>query len=151
MIIDRIENAHLYVPMHKRFKKALAVLADPVIASKPDGRYAVDGDDIYYIVQHYTTKPIDQCRLESHKKYIDIQALIAGQEILCWSPIHDLEVIDPYNEAKDIMFYRVGTTLTQTRLEPGIFCLLYPQDAHLPCCQVTGPAAVHKVVFKIRV
>ena len=118
---------------------------------KPDGRYPVDGDDLYYIVQHYTTKPIDQGRFESHKKYIDIQALIAGQEILGYSPIHGLEVVEPYDEAKDIMFYRVGTILAQTRLEPGLFCLLYPHDAHLPSCQVTCPAAVHKVVFKIRV
>lgn len=151
MIIDRTENGHLYEPLHKRFRKAFAVLADPAIAQKPDGRYPVDGDDLYYIVQHYTTKPIDQGRFESHKKYIDIQALIAGQEILGWSPINGLEVVEPYDEAKDIMFYRVGTILAQTRLEPGLFCLLYPHDAHLPSCQVTCPAAVHKVVFKIRV
>ena len=150
MIIDQVENAHLYEPLHRRFQKAFSVLADPAIAGKPDGRYPVDGDDLYYIVQHYTTKPIDQGRFESHRKYIDIQALIAGQEILCWSPIHDLEVIEPYNETKDIMFYHVGESIAQTRLEPGIFCLLYPDDAHLPCCQVTSPAPVHKVVFKIR-
>jgi len=28
---------------------------------------------------------------------------------------------------------------------------LYPQDAHLPGCQVACPSPVHKVVFKIRV
>ncbi len=151
MIIDRTEKARLYEPLHKRFQKAFAVLSDPAIGEKPDGSYPVDGDDLYYIVQHYTTKPIDQGRFESHKKYIDVQALIAGQEILAWSPIHGLEVVEPYDEAKDIMFYRVGTILAQTRLVPGLFCLLYPQDAHLPCCQVTYPAAVHKVVFKIRV
>ncbi|MEN6429205.1 MAG: YhcH/YjgK/YiaL family protein [Phycisphaerales bacterium] len=151
MIIDRIENARLYEPLHERFQKAFGVLADPAIAGKPDGRYPVDGDDLYYIVQHYTTKPIDQGRFESHKKYIDIQALIAGQEVLGWSPTKGLEVVEPYDEAKDIMFYRVGTILAQTRLELGLFCLLYPHDAHLPSCQVTCPAPVHKVVFKVRV
>ena len=151
MIVDRVENAHLYGPLHGRFPKAFAALTDPAIARRPDGRYPVDGDDLFYIIQHYTTKPIDQGRLESHKKYVDIQALIAGQEILGWSPIDGLEVIDPYDEAKDIMFFRAGTTMTQTRLEPGIFCLLYPNDGHMPSCQVAGPALVHKVVFKIRV
>jgi YhcH/YjgK/YiaL family protein len=151
MIIDRVENTYLYEPLHRRFQKAFAILADPAIARKPDGRYPVEGDDLYYIVQHYTTKPIDQGRLESHKKYIDIQVLIAGQEILCYSPITGLEVVDPYDAAKDIMFYLAGTIIAHTRLEPGIFCLLYPHDAHLPSCQVTCPAAVHKVVLKIRV
>jgi len=151
MIIDRIENARLYGPLHQRFQKAFAVLADPAIAHKPDGRHDVEGDDLYYIIQHYTTKPMDQGRFESHRKYIDIQALLAGQEVLAWSPIHGLEVVEPYDEGKDIMFYRVGTILAQTRLEPGLFCLLYPHDAHLPSCQLACPATVHKVVFKIRV
>lgn len=149
MIIDRIENARLYEPLHKRFKKVFAVLADPATARKPDGRYPVEGDDLYYMVQHYTTKPIDQGRFESHRKYIDVQAVIEGQEILGWSPIKDLEIVEPYDEARDIMFYRAGTIPAQTRLEPGLFCLLYPQDAHLPGCQVACPSPVHKVVFKI--
>jgi YhcH/YjgK/YiaL family protein len=151
MIIDRVENGRLYEPIHKRFHKAFGVLVDPAISQKPDGRYPVDGEDLFYIIQHYTTKPIDQGRFESHRKYIDIQALIAGQEVLAWSPIQGLEVVEPYDEAKDIMFYRVGTILAQTRLEPGLFCLLYPNDAHLPSCQVACPSPVHKVVFKIRV
>jgi len=151
MIIDRIENERLYEPVHRRFQKAFAVLADPALARKPDGRHDVEGDDLYYIVQHYTTKPIDQGRFESHRKYIDIQALILGQEVLAWSPIQGLEVVEPYDEAKDIMFYRAGTIIAQTKLEPGLFCLLYPHDAHLPSCQLACPAAVHKVVFKIRV
>jgi len=76
---------------------------------------------------------------------------MAGEEIVYTSPIAGLEVTEPYSEAKDIMFHRAGTPVAQTRLQPGIFCLLCPQDAHLPCCQVTCPAPVHKVVFKIRV
>ena len=150
MIVDRIENVRLYAPLHKRFQKAFAVLADPAIAQKPDGRHDIDGDDAYYMVQRYTTKPVDQTRFESHRKYIDIQALIAGQELLGYAPTTGLEVTVPYDESKDIMFYRVGTMTGQVRLEPGLFCLLFPQDAHLPSCQITCPAEVHKVVFKIR-
>ncbi len=151
MIVDRIEDARLYAPLHKLFQRAFAVLADPEVAQKPDGRYNVDGDDLYYIVQHYTTKPVDQTRFESHRKYIDIQVLLAGQELLGYAPTAGLEVTVPYDEAKDIMFYRVGTMTGQVRLEPGLFCLLFPQDAHLPSCQITCPAEVHKIVFKIRV
>lgn len=151
MIIDRLANGQMYERIHRRFPKAFAVLRDPAMGQKPDGRYPVDGDDLFYIVQHYTTKPIDQGRFESHRKYIDIQVLLAGEETLAWSPIQGLEVVEPYDEAKDIMFYRVGTISAQTRLEPGLFCLLYPHDAHLPSCQVACPSSVHKVVFKVRV
>lgn len=151
MIIDRIENARLYASLHTRFSKAFAVLADPALAHKPDGRHDIDGDDLYYIVQHYTTKPMEQGRLESHRKYIDIQALITGRELLGYSPIHGLEVAEPYDESRDITFYRLSDLAACVTLERGIFCLLYPHDAHLPSCQLAVPANVHKVVFKIRV
>jgi YhcH/YjgK/YiaL family protein len=151
MIVDRIENARLYLPLHGQFKKAFGVLADPALAQKPDDRYSVDGDDLFYMVQQYTTKPVDLTRFESHRKYIDIQVLLAGQELLGYAPTAGLEVTVPYDGAKDIMFYRVGTMTGQVRLEPGLFCLLFPQDGHLPSCQITSPAEVHKVVFKIRV
>jgi biofilm protein TabA len=150
MIIDRVENTRFYLSLHKRFQKAFAVLAEPGLAQKPDGRYEVEGDDLYYMVQHYTTRPVDQARFESHKKYIDIQALLAGQEMLGYAPTAGLEVVEPYSEEKDIMFYRVGTMTAHVRLEPGVFCLLFPHDAHLPSCQVACPAEVHKVVFKVR-
>jgi biofilm protein TabA len=151
MIVDRIENSRPYTPLHPLFKKAFALLADPTTAQKPDGRYDMDGDSLYYTVQHYTTKPVDQSKFESHKKYIDIQVLLAGQELLGYAPTAGGEVTVPYDEAKDIMFYRVGTMTAQVRLEPGVFCILFPQDAHLPSCQITCPAEVHKVVCKIRV
>jgi biofilm protein TabA len=150
MIVDRIENARLYLPLHRQFQKAFSLLADPALTQKPEGRHSVDGDNLYFIVQHYTTRPVDQGRFESHRKYIDIQALLAGQEMLGYAPTAGLEVVEPYSEEKDIMFYRAGTMIAQTRLEPGLFCLLYPHDAHLPSCQIACPAAVHKVVFKIR-
>ncbi len=149
MIVDRNENARLYLPLNKRFAKAFAVLAKPAIAQKPDGRYSIDGEDAYYIVQHYATRPVDLRRFESHKKYIDIQVLLAGEEMLGYSPTAGLEVVVPYDEAKDIMFYEARKVVTWTRLKSGIFCLLFPDDAHLPCCQIDGPAPVHKVVFKI--
>lgn len=150
MIVDRIENTQLYLPLHRHFQKAFAVLADPALLKESDGRHNIDGDSLYFIIQHYTTKPVDQNRFESHRKYIDIQALLAGQEMLGYAPTVGLEVVEPYREEKDIMFYRVGTMIAQTRLEPGLFCLLYPHDAHLPSCQLACPTEVHKVVFKVK-
>jgi biofilm protein TabA len=151
MIIDRIENAHLYAPLHQRFERAFAVLRDPALAHKPDGRHDIDGDNLFCMVQHYTTKPTDPARFESHQKYIDIQALLAGEEILGYAPTAGMEVTVPYDAAKDIMFHRVDTMAAQVRLEPGLFCLLLPHDAHLPSCQITRPTEVHKIVFKVRV
>jgi YhcH/YjgK/YiaL family protein len=149
MIFDRIESAHLYTNLNDRFTKAFEILADKTLSSKQDGRYAVEGNDLYYIVQHYTTKPMEKDKLEAHRKYIDIQAVLSGEELLAYAPIEGLAVAQPYSEDKDIAFYHAPDKISMVTLRPGVFCILFPQDGHIPCCQLDGPSGVHKVVVKV--
>jgi biofilm protein TabA len=61
-----------------------------------------------------------------------------------------LTVAEDYNPAKDIAFYETPKEITKVILEPGLFCILFPYDAHLPCRQLASPEEVKKVVIKIR-
>ena len=151
MIVDRIENAHLYASLNDRFTKAFEILADRTLSSKQDGRYAVEGNDLYYIVQHYTTRPMEKDKLEAHRKYIDIQVVLSGEESLAYAPIEGLAVAQPYSEDKDIAFYHAPDKISTVTLRPGVFCILFPQDGHIPCCQLNGLSNVHKVVVKVRI
>jgi len=146
MILDRIDNAGL----HPRFAKAFEVLAGGKLTQQKDGRYQVDGDEIYYTIQQYTTRPISEGKLEAHRKYIDIQFLLAGEELIAYAPLKDLTVAEEYNPEKDIAFFQAPAKITTIKLEPGLFCVFFPDDAHLPGCQVAGPADVRKAVIKIR-
>ena len=149
MILDRIENTHLYLGLNARFSKAFEILTDKTLSQKQDGKYAVDGENIYYTIQRYTTKPLNEGKLEAHRKYIDIQFLLEGQEILGYAPLKGLTTAEVYNPQKDIAFFNTPKEITKVILEPGLFCILFPDDAHLPCRQLAGPAEVRKVVIKI--
>ncbi len=151
MIVDNIENGRLYAGVSKRVAKALEVLKDTDFSNKTDGRYDIDGDNIYYLVQRYTTKPIEQGRLEAHKKYIDVQFMAGGGELMGLAPIDNLETEEPYNEENDIAFYKAPEQITKINLETGMFCILFPQDAHMPGRQSNGPSNVLKVVVKAKV
>ena len=151
MIVDRIENAHLYAALNDSITKAFEILTDSTLSEKQDGRYEDEGDNIYYIVQHYTTKPIKDCKFEAHRKYIDIQAVMSGEELLAYSPVKGLTIAEPYSDVKDITFYCVPEKFTTVKLEPGLFCILFPQDAHIPGCQLNGPSNVHKIVVKVKI
>jgi len=151
MIVDNIENAYLYTGLSDGLKKAFESLTDSALPKKDDGRYEVDGDKLYYIVQHYTTKLLEECKLEAHKKYIDVQFVVSGQEILYYVPLKGLKIETPYDATKDVAFYKVPGDLTAVNLRQGMFCILFPQDAHIPCCQVDGPSNVHKVVIKVKI
>lgn len=150
MIVDRIENSHLYAGLSKGLAKAFEILKNDKLTGKSDGRYALDCDDLYYIVQRYTTKPLKNGRLEAHRKYIDIQFLLAGVELLGYAPATGLTVAEKYNPENDVVFYRLPDKISTVTLETGMFCVLFPQDAHIPGCQIDEPAQVHKVVIKVR-
>jgi biofilm protein TabA len=151
MILDTIANTRLYLGLHARFAKAFEILRDKTLSQKEDGKYLVDGEKIYYTLQRYTTKPLNEGKLEAHRKYIDIQFLLEGREILGYAPLKGLTTAEEYNPAKDIAFYETPEQITKVILEPGLFCILFPDDAHLPCRQLAGPTEVLKVVIKIQI
>ena len=151
MILDTIENTHLYLGLNARFSKAFEILTDKTLSQKEDGKYTVDDEKNYYTIQRYTTKPLNEGKLEAHRKYIDIQFLLAGVEILGYAPLQGLTTAEEYNPQKDIAFFNTPKEITKVKLEPCLFCILFPDDAHLPCRQLAGPTEVRKVVIKIKI
>lgn len=151
MIVDRIENAHLYAGIGKRIAKALETIKNTDFTKKQDGRYDIDADNLYYLVQRYTTEPMEKGRTEAHEKYIDIQYLAEGKEMMGYCLLEELEVDTPYNEQKDIIFYKQPKDIGRIHLLPGVFAILFPQDAHCPKCQLDGPTDVLKVVVKVKI
>lgn len=151
MIVDKIENANAYADLSEQLTIALQILLDTNFDKKENGRYDIDGDNIYYLVQRYSTEPAENRRLEAHRKYIDIQFLAAGTEIMAYCPLENLEIETPYNSEKDIIFYKKSDKISRITLTPGLFAVLYPQDVHMPKCQLDTPSDVLKVVVKVKI
>lgn len=151
MVIDKLEKADLYAGLSEKIKKGLEILKDEKLSAKKDGRYEIDGDNIYCLIQRYTTKPVEEGRLEAHRKYIDIQFAAEGEEMIGHSEISQLNVDKPYDEVKDVIFYEVPEEINTVKLSKGTFCILFPQDGHMPCCQLAGPSEVLKVVVKVKI
>ena len=66
---------------------ALEFLAKPETAELPVGRYELDGDNIFVLIQDQTTAPVENKRAESHRNYIDIQYLFIGKEVQGYAPL----------------------------------------------------------------
>lgn len=151
MIADKIENANFYTHLSPAIAEAFQILKKSDFSDTPDGRYEIDGDRIYYILQRYQTKPFEQGKLETHRKYIDIQFVAAGCETIGYAPADGLKIADAYNSEKDIAFYHTPADTTQLKLEAGMFCIFFPHDAHLPCRHTDKPSDVTKIVIKVKV
>lgn len=130
----------------------------PSVISKPsppttavDGKIALDGDHVFALVQSYVTEAVSAKKFESHRKYIDVQYLFQGEEIIRYAPIEQLTLSTPYNVEKDFMLYDLIPHDTSLLLRVGQFAIFYPEDGHVPGCLVTSPAPVRKVVLKVAV
>ncbi|MCR3761285.1 YhcH/YjgK/YiaL family protein [Clostridium felsineum] len=151
MIVDKLENADLYVNVNSRLKKAFEFLKDNDIQKLSDGKYEIDGDNIYASVQSYVTQNEAEKRFESHEKYIDIQYISKGQEFIAWSPIENLTVEEAYSKEKDVAFYKDGTFSSKINLDEDYFCIFFPKDAHKPGCTLDKTSQIKKVVVKIKI
>jgi biofilm protein TabA len=147
MVIDSISNAGRYAALGGRIAAALELLGKGGFEKQEAGKHEVDGASLYYLVQTYTTKPLDRTAWESHRKYLDIQFVVEGVERIGWALVASLAVTRPYDPAADAARYAGdGDFLT---VGPGTFVLLWPEDAHLPCVAAGTASAVRKIVVKI--
>lgn len=60
-------------------EEAVCYLKKQDLAALEVGTYQVN-DDFYFMIQEYETKPAENCRLETHNCYADIQWIISGEE-----------------------------------------------------------------------
>lgn len=148
MIIDKIENSELYESLHPRFAKAFAFICKTDFSKLGDGKYEIENDDIFAIVQEYNTKDKKEAKLEAHRKYIDIQYIHSGVELIGVATLHNQIPItnDPEN---DIAFYQGEASFI--KLKAGMFAIFFPDDLHMPGIKLTQSAKVKKVVVKVRV
>ena len=146
MILDTLDNYHLYQSVNERIAKGFEFLRNTDFEAIPSGKHDIDGDTIFALVQEYQTKPLAECKLESHKKYIDIQYVIRGEEFMGITTKNNQKILE-VNEDKDYTFYE-GTT-SSVRVSKGMFTIFFPDDLHQPCVQTESAAEVKKVVIKV--
>jgi YhcH/YjgK/YiaL family protein len=146
MILDHVNNGSLYAALHPGFEKAFAFLDQKDLADLPDGRHPIEGEHLYALVIKEDGRGRDRARLETHKRYIDIQFAVAGADDIGWKPAAKCASIDQeYNPEKDIAFFGDKPEAWVTTLQ-GTFAIFFPEDAHAP---LGGTGPIHKVVVKV--
>ena len=101
MIIDHIKHIGFYEPMAAGITGAWNAI-QAMLQEKgelPDGRYELKRG--FFKVQRGETKPLSEGTFESHRKYIDVQILLEGQEEMAWMELDNLTEAIPYDAEKD--------------------------------------------------
>ena len=148
MILDTLSNSARYAGMHPGFARAFEFLAATDLAALPPGRHDIDGDRIYVSIDHKDGRGEDGARLEAHRRYIDIQYTIDGNELIGWMPLARVSSPDGgFDETKDIGFF-ADRPSTWISVPPGSFTIFFPHDAHAP---LAGRGHLKKAIVKIAV
>ncbi len=132
MITDTLQDAHRCSGLHPLFPRAFEVLARPDIARLAPGRHEVDGERLYLVIAADEGAGTERAVLEAHRKYIDIQYVIEGTDMIGWRPVRECALEKgPYDPGKDVVLYG-ERPLTWTPVAGSRFAVYFPGDAHAP-------------------
>jgi YhcH/YjgK/YiaL family protein len=152
MITSTLSQLHWYKIISLHFEKAIDYALTTDFARLEAGRYGIDGENAFAIVNEYTTKPEAECAWESHLKYADIQIMISGVEKFGYTPLTDQLPNNTYNPEEDVLLYSFTKDgFSKITLHPDRFIIFFPSDIHQPELFSQSPAPVKKVVIKVKV
>lgn len=151
MIVDSLNNIALYASLSPRLAKALQHLVETDFTQAEVGTYELEGKDLFVIVNDYETTPREQESFEVHRRYIDVQYVVSGEEEFGYLPLADQTPSKPYFDKHDYAQFDYESNKANAAFIPlkaGMFALFFPQDIHMPGTLAT-PKAVRKVVIKV--
>jgi len=152
MITSTLSNLHWYKIISPNFEKAINYVLGTDFSDQETGKYEIDGDNVFAIVNEYTTRPLSECDPEGHREYADIQIMIDGAEKFGYTPLLDQVATTPYNPERDVALYSIGEEdLSYITLPAGQFIIFFPTDIHQPEVFIHQPYPVKKVVIKVAV
>jgi YhcH/YjgK/YiaL family protein len=124
------------------------ILKSTTFSGLEPGRHEVAGENLFYMINQYITKDAASVKFEAHRKYIDLQYVMEGEEIMGVSGFEYASETDPYVAEKDIAFYTVSKA-EYHKASASEFFVFFPEDLHQPGVMAEDPQKVKKVVFKI--
>lgn len=145
MILDNLNGLSAYVALNPLFEEVVKFLKNNDLAALPLGKHSIKGDDVFVNVMESKGKTVDEARVESHQKMIDIQVLLAGRERQGYVSGETLSQAE-YDAAKDICFHTEKAT-SFVDLLPGQMAIYFPLEGHQPCI---SDVPMRKAVFKVR-
>ncbi len=148
MIITSIQQLSRYEGISSKMKRAIAFLQSTDISTIPEGKTAIDGDDIFVIRSKTEMMPAQQVKLEAHNAYIDLQVPLHQAETFGWADRQTLQTpVSAFDTERDIIFFE-DSIPTLVNVHPMECIIFFPEDAHAPCI---GKGLTDKVIVKVAV
>ena len=149
MIYGSLKSKDRY-NLSENILKALSVIETYTPENYAEGQNVIDSDKVYLNLFAYDTKCKCDAVAEAHRKYIDVMYVVEGEEIVYVKDIDTLKVTKEYEEDGDYLLGDLDENCCAIKLYPGMFLILFPEDAHAPGCDTDHSHKVKKIVGKVK-
>lgn len=120
---------------------------DPLTAVK--GNYEIQGKEVFAFVTEYDPIPAEKCQFEAHRKYIDLQYVFSGKEMMGVTKLSGLKIATRYVD--DIEFYEPDSKDAKYSIAASDkYFIFFPNQAHMPGMECEGSTFARKLVIKIK-
>lgn len=148
MIIDSLAHAGIYYGVHKDFKEVFDFLAQ-ITSETESGKYVLREGEVWVNVSRVEDASAeDKSTFEAHRNFLDIHFIFDGEELFGYSNIDRLQVTKPYSAEGD--YELLEGDIQKFTLKSGDFCVVYPEDAHIPNLRKTCEGVEVRVIAKIK-
>lgn len=148
MIFSTLSQSDRYAVLHPLFPRVFEYTRNTDLLSLAPGRYHIDGEQLFVIIENAAGRTRAEAKLECHRKYIDIQLVLNGTDEMGWKALADCHnPVSEHSMEKDIRFFH-DAPASWIAVPPDHFCIFFPEDAHAP---LVSANSIRKAIFKIAV
>jgi YhcH/YjgK/YiaL family protein len=152
MIASDLPSISDQIPMSAGLHKAIQFLSEGTWERLSEGRFEIDGDLLWGLVQAYNTNPAVPHEFETHPNHVDLHYIVSGEETIYWTHAQYLSAEGVYDQERDVWLSALEVSqdvVTPLRLRAGDVAVFFPCDGHMPRHIVSTPGEVKKILVKV--
>ncbi len=156
MIIDSVKNLEKYSFMNTLFQKAFEFFGELMERDVPDGKYFMpncpEENGVYVIIGTKALTEKSELSAEAHKKYIDVQIVLSGTELMCVPSEIQPKPLGEYSCEKDCIMYEPVSrdSCHCLRISRDSFAIFMDGELHIPEVAMCGDTKkVRKAIIKV--
>lgn len=138
---DRILDGLLYL------KEANHMNIFSTVEAEGNRIIEIDGKKLFAVYSIYNTSKGESAKFERHKKHIDIQYLLEGEELILVA-FDDMKNPTDFSAENDCQLAE-NSSFSSIHMKQGYSSILFPEDWHAPGRQHKQTNKVKKIVVKV--
>ena len=155
MIIGFLDNlsSNKYLSGIGSASRIIQLIENTDFTNEDDGIYRTNNEDFYYILSTYNTSAnIEEKPSEAHRKYIDLQYILYGEEKIGYADYRSSRMLlKEYDGKNDVELFSRIDNESFFILKKGMYAVFFPEDVHRPGLTNRETRGIRKVIFKITI